>query len=95
MKLLQHVTTKGVPINNIVFVKPPVTLWSDACEYGIGGYRDNGLAWGWIIHSEWHKKLMLKLLELLALTVTIYTTILKIGQGSHILAFTKSSSTLG
>ena len=37
MKFLQHVTTKGVPINNIIFVKPSVTLWSDACEYSIGG----------------------------------------------------------
>ena len=27
MKLFQHVTTKGVPINNIVFVEPSVTLW--------------------------------------------------------------------
>ena len=45
IKFLQHVTNKGVPINNIVFVKPSVTLWSDACEYGIGGYSENGLAW--------------------------------------------------
>ena len=92
MKLLQHVTTKGVPINSIVFVKPSVNLWSDACEYGIGGYSENGLAWRWKIPNAWHGKLTLNLLEFLASAVTIYMTILKIGQGSHILAFTESSS---
>ena len=48
---------QGVPINNIVFVKPSVTLWSDACEYGIGGYSENGLAWRWKIPDAWHVKL--------------------------------------
>ena len=95
MKFLQHVTTKGVAINNIVFVKPSVTLWSDACEYGIGGYSKNGLARRWRILVAWNGKLMLKLLELLASAVTIYMTILKMGQGSQTLAFTDSSSALG
>ena len=95
MKFLQHVTTKGVPINNIFFVKPSVTLWSDACEYGIGGYSENGLACRWKIPAAWHGKLKLNLLEFLASAVTIYMNILKLGQGSHILAFTDSSSALG
>ena len=38
---------------------------------------------------------MLNLLELLASEVTIYMTILKLGQGSHTLEFTDSSSALG
>ena len=38
MKFLQHVTIKGAPINNIVFVKPSVTLCYDTREFGIGGY---------------------------------------------------------
>ena len=38
---------------------------------------------------------MLNLLEFLASSVTIYIIILKMEQGSHILAFTDSSSTLG
>ena len=95
MKLLQHVTTKGSPIKNIVFVKPPVTLWSNACEYGIGGYSKNGLAWRRRIPAAWHGKLTLNLLELLASAVTIYMTILQMGQGSHILELTDSSSALG
>ena len=88
-------TTKGVPINNIVFVKPSVTLWSDSYEYGIEGYSENGLAWRWKIPDTWHGKLTLNLLEFLASVVTIYMTILQLGQGSHILAFTDSSSALG
>ena len=44
MKFLQHVITKGVPINNKVFVKPSVTLWSYTYEDSIGGYSDNVLA---------------------------------------------------
>ena len=36
MKFFQHVTTKGFPINNTVFVKPSLKIWSDACEYGMG-----------------------------------------------------------
>ena len=95
MKLIQHVATKGVPINNIVFVKPSVTLCSDAYEYSIGGYRKNGLAWQWRIPSAWHGKFTLNLLEFLASAVTLYMIILQMGKGSHILAFTDSSSALG
>ena len=95
MKFLQHVTTNGVSINNIVFVKPSVTLWSDACEYGIWGYNENGIVWRWRIPSAWHGKLTLNLLEYLASVVTIYITILQMGQGSHILTFTDSYRALG
>ena len=56
IKFIQYVTTKGVPINNIVFVKPPVTVWSDACKNGIGGYSDNVPSWRWRIPSESHGK---------------------------------------
>ena len=94
MKLLQHVTTNVVPINNIVFVKTLVTLWLDACEYGIGGYSDNGLEWRRRITSAWHGKLTLHLLEFLASAVTIYMTILQLGHGSQILELTDSSSML-
>ena len=79
MKFLQHVTTKGVPINNIFFVKPSVMLWSDSCEYGIGGYSKNGLVWRWRIPEAWHGKITLNLLEFLASAVTIYMTILLMG----------------
>ena len=94
MKFLKNVTTKGFPINNIVLVKQSVTLWSDTCEYGIGGYINNGLAWRWIISTAWHGKLALNLREFLASAVTIYMTIIQIGQESHICLFTDSSRAL-
>ena len=62
MKYLQHETHKGVPINNTVFVKLSVTLCSNACEYGKGGYSENDLAWRRRIPAAWHGKLTLKLL---------------------------------
>ena len=43
----------------------------------------------------WHGKLTSNLLELLALSINIYMTILQLVQGSNILAFTNSSSALG
>ena len=70
-------------------------LCSEACEYDIGGYSNNGLAWRWRISSAWHEKLKLNLLEFVASAVTIYIAILQMGQGSYILAFTDSSITLG
>ena len=81
--------------HNILFVKLSVTLWLDACEYGIGGYSKNGLARQWRITTAWHGKLKLKLLELLASSVTIYMSILRMGKGSPILEFTDNSSALG
>ena len=53
------------------------------------------LAWRWRIPDAWHGKLTLNLLEFLASAVTIYITILHLGQGSHILALTDISSALG
>ena len=35
---------QGGPNQQHSLFKPSVTLWSNACEYGIGGYSDNGLA---------------------------------------------------
>ena len=64
-------------------------------EYGIEGYIEDGLAWQWKIPDVWHGKLTLNLLEFLASAVTIYMTILQLGQGSNIMAFTDSSSALG
>ena len=55
----------------------------------------NGLAWRCRIPGVWHGKLTLNPLEFLESAVTIYMTILQMGQGSHILAFTYSSSALG
>ena len=86
---------QGVPINNIIFVITTFNLYSDACEYGIGGYNHSGLSRQFRIPPQWHGKLTLNLLELLASAISIYMTIQQLGHVSHILAFTDSSSALG
>ena len=95
IKFLQRVNTNGVSINNVVCVKPTVTLWSYAWEYGIWGYKNNGLAWRWRIISEWHSNSILNLLSFLSSAISIYITIQKLVQDSHILALTDSSSAPG
>ena len=44
INILQWVTYKGVPINNIVFATPTVTLFSNAWEYSIGVYNNKGMS---------------------------------------------------
>ena len=61
----------GVPINNIAFTTPTVTLWSDTCEYGIRGYNNKGMAWRWYIPHKWYAVLTLNLLAFLASAVPI------------------------
>ena len=55
------------------------------------------MALGSIATMAYHSngEFLQRLLELLAPSVTIYITILKMGKGSHILVFTDSSSALG
>ena len=95
IKTIQWVVETGVPINNILFTTPTVTLWSDAFKYGIGGYNDKGTAWRWYIPPEWNGVLKLNLLEFLASALSIYMTIQQLGHVSHVPAFTDRSSSLG
>ena len=95
IKILQWVTAKEVPINNIVFVTPMVTLWYNSCENYIWGYNDKFMAWRWRIPQEFHGVLTLNLLGFLDSKIYIYITIQQLVQGSHILSFTDSSSSLG
>ena len=53
---------KGVQINKIVFTTPTVTLWSDSCNYGIGGYNDKVIAWQWRIPTMCHCVLVINLI---------------------------------
>ena len=53
------------------------------------------MAWSWYIPSKWNGVLPLSLLELLTSAVSIYMTIQQLGYGSHVPAFTNSSSALG
>ena len=81
-------------MKNIILTTPTVTLWSDACKYGIGLYNNKGIAWRCYIPPECHGVIRLNLLEFLASSVSIYMTIQQLGHGDHILAFTDISSSL-
>ena len=72
-----------------------VTLCSNAFEYCIVEYNNKGMAWRWHVPPEWHGVLTLNILEFLASEMSIYITIQQLGQASHIMSFTDSSSSLG
>ena len=44
IKILQQVSTFGISLNMVNFTKPTDITMSDACEIGMGGYSDCGLA---------------------------------------------------
>ena len=71
-----------------------VTIWSNACKYGIVGYNEKGMACRWYILPKLDGVLTLNLLELLAAELSIYMTIHKLGHGSYIQSLTDSSSFL-
>ena len=62
IKILQWVTEKEVPIENIVFTTSTVKIWYDAWKYGIGSYNDKCMAWQLYIPLEWYGVLTLNLL---------------------------------
>ena len=45
IETLNYVSKEGVDINNVTFTEPSITCISDACEFGMGGYNLDGLAW--------------------------------------------------
>jgi hypothetical protein len=95
---LSHLTHQGVSINNICLSKPSAVVYSDACEWGIGGYTTQGHAWRFLLPKEVQGKASINLLEFLAAIVTIHLSITKDHHTSchpHILAFTDNSSAAG
>ena len=88
MKLLQWVTENGIPIKNIVFNAPTVTLWSDSYKYINRGYNNEDLALYWYITPKSHGVFTLNLIKFLAETTSIYITTKELGPRSHIIAFT-------
>ena len=53
-KLIRWFLNWKVPINNIIFDKPMVTLLSYGYKYWIGVYSEKGLAFWWIIPPQFH-----------------------------------------
>ena len=92
---INTVSSKGIDINNITFSEPTSVCFSDACEHGMGGYNENGLAWRFEIPQEHIGKFSINLLEFIAAVITIELTLNHGKNNQKILAFTDSSSALG
>ena len=93
--ILQHVSTLGISMNMVNFTSPTNITRSDACETGLGGYSECGLAWRYKIPPDLQGIFTINLLEFISAIITIYMVIQKHGTNRKILAFTDSSSALG
>ena len=95
---LTHLRDEGVSINNICTSKPTGTTYSDACEWGLGGFTLQGRAWRYYLPSALLLRGSINLLEFLAAILTIKISIEQDDHKSkfpHILAFTDNSSAVG
>jgi hypothetical protein len=95
---IKHLSTTGVSINNICLTAPSAVTYSDACEWGIGGYTTHGNAWRYILPQDLWGQASINLLEFIAAIITIHLSITKDNHSTihpHILAFTDNSSAAG
>jgi hypothetical protein len=95
---LYHLRDKGISINNICITKPSITTYSDACEFGLGGYTSQGYAWRYLLPPELRGKASINFLEFLAAIITIELSLQNDTHNNeqiHIMAFTDNSSALG
>ena len=96
IRILEHISQVGISINNITFTKPTVTLWTDACEHGLGGYDDTGVAWRLEIPIDLQGIFTINLLEFIASYFGIRMAALHHPtQYLRLMAYTDSSSALG
>ena len=95
VRFIDKTTRKGIDINNITFTKNTITLYSDACEHGIGGYFSNGKAWRYSLPPHWIGQLSINLLEFVAAAVTIVLLLSTSDEPHKPLALTDNSSALG
>ena len=93
--LLTIMSNKGTSIQNITHSLPDMFCWSDACEYGIGGYNNKGWAWQWKIPARLRGKFSINLLEFLAAVVTIIVSLENTEENTKNFALTDNSSALG
>lgn len=95
---ITYLGTKGVSINNVCFTKPSATTYSDACEWGLGGYSMQGTAWRFLIPKHLQLRASINLLEFIAAITTIHLSLLVDTHHTdfpRLLSFTDSSSALG
>jgi hypothetical protein len=95
---INHLSQTGISINNICLTAPSATTYSDACEWGIGGYTTQGNAWRYLLPTHLHNRASINLLEFIAAIITIHLSITTDNHSTvhpHILAFTDNSSAAG
>ena len=92
---LDRASTIGVDINNITFTDPTETTYSDACEHGLGGYTNGGIAWRLKLPPDLIGRFSINLLEFIAAAITIHLHLNHAKSPQKILAYTDSSSALG
>ena len=94
-QFIDKTTRQGIDINNVTFTRQTDTVYSDACEHGIGGYTTQGKAWRYQLPDEMIGHLSINLLEFIAAAITIVLTIRDSNKPHKILALTDNSSALG
>ena len=93
--MLTKAAQEGVDINHVTYVEPTDVGITDACETGLGGFVDDGVAWRWAIPSDMLGLFSINLLEFIAAVVKIWLLLLRCPRGRTILNFTDNSSALG
>jgi hypothetical protein len=96
--ILQSLTTVGISMNNICLTSPSAVVFSDACEWGLGGFTEQGFAWRYLLPPSLRGRASINFLEFLASIITIQMSLdndVHSTCNPHILAFTDSSSALG
>jgi hypothetical protein len=62
-------------MNLLTFRKPTHVYRTDACEFGIGGYSNNGRAWRFYIPDELQMRASINYLEFLAAIISVWIDI--------------------
>ena len=70
--LLQRTTDNGIDINAITFTTPTMTVISDACETGLGGFTSDGKAWRYELPENMRGCFTINVVEFIASVITIY-----------------------
>jgi len=86
---------KGISINNVVFRRPDIIVWSDASELGIGGYSNSGIGWRFKLPPHLVGVFTLNLLEFIAAVITIELVLDHAPPGTCILGLADSTCTVG
>lgn len=92
---LSIMSTEGSSIQNITHSLPDIFCWSDACEYGLGGFNSLGEAWQWKIPERLRGRASINLLEFVASVITILFSVRNVNKNKKIFALTDNSSALG